>query len=141
MNTKQMIDANKVRLKELIDEVDTISVLIENKDSAKALDFLLTKRKEELYSRIDAGQNENANLQKVYEQEYEVLCAEANMKLEGLVGKLEKWVGKDPVGVTSKLQPLIDIFKGGITDQQTRNDVYTELLGHFNFLTNTYKNK
>lgn len=141
MTTKQRIETNKAKLKQLTNEVDTISILIKNKDEKKAIDFLLEKRKEEIEARISAGENENAYLEKQYEKEYELLSAEANMNLEKLVNRAQSWVGKDPVGITSKLLPLIEAFKGGISDQQTRNDVYTELLGHMNFLTNTYKNK
>jgi hypothetical protein len=143
MSLKKQIEQNNEKLKQYRDFVDAIDLLEKSKDDKKAIAFLLEIQKLEFTGRIERGEKQQAILEKQYLAEFEAVSAEANLRLDKLITEISKWIGKDPIGVTSKIQPLVEAYgreKGDYTQEQ-RNEVYTELSGHYKFLTETFKNK
>lgn len=143
MTLQQKIDSNEEKLSQYKSFVDTIDLLMKNKDDQKSIEFLLEIQRLEFSGRIERGEKEQSNLRKQREAEFEAQSAEANLKLEGLIREISKFIGKDPVSITGKIQPIVEAYEKEKSDytQWQRNAVYFELKGHFDFLTKTYKHK
>jgi len=141
MTLKQLIKFNDDRLKQYKDFVDTIDVLMKNKDDKKSIELLLEIQKLEFEGRIERGESEQVRLRKERVLEFERESMETNSKITEMIEKASKFIGKDPIGVTSKIGPLIDSYNVDNLTQEMRNDIYFELKGHYYFLTNSSKTK
>ena len=141
MNLKAQIKANEEKLKQYRDFIDTIDLLVENKDDKKAIEFLLKVQFLEFTGRIERGEKNLDALKKQRMLEFELESAEANLRMDKLIPEISKWIGKDPVGVTVKIEPLVKAYeseKDGIT-QERRNELYLALKSHYEFLTKKLK--
>lgn len=143
MTLKQQIAQNEEKLKQYREFIDTIDLLIETKDDKKSLEFLLKIQFLEFTGRIERGEKQQELLKKQRMVEFEAESAEANLRIDRMAVELSKWIGKDPLGVTCKIEPLVKAYEAerdGIS-QERRNELYLEMRGHWEFLTKTYKNK
>lgn len=143
MSLKQQIAQNEEKLKQYRDFVDAIDLLEQSKDDKKAIAFLLDIQRLEFSGRIERGEKNLEILKRQRMVEFETESAEANLRMDKLIPEISKWIGKDPVGVTCKIQPIVEAYgreKGDYTQEQ-RNEVYLELRGHWKFLNETYQNK
>ncbi|MEK6877979.1 MAG: hypothetical protein AABY22_00145 [Nanoarchaeota archaeon] len=117
-----------------------ISILIEKKDDKAMLAFLLDIQKMESEDRIKNVESRLNSLKKDYIIQFEKDSAECNMNMEDVIKVVDKWIGKEPLGITDQILPLIALVRP-FMDQERKNDIYSELKGHLNFLKNTYRNK
>lgn len=140
-NTKKQLEAYQMRITEYENIIDNIALIQANKDDKKAVELLLELQKIEFEGRMDRGKTELAMLKKKYVAEFENDSAEANQEIDNLINKITPFVGKEPIGVTMHVKPLLDAYaaeKENIT-QERRNDIYSELKGHYMFLTQKVK--
>lgn len=144
MTLKQQIESNDSRLKQYKDFLDAIDLLEQSKDDKKAIAFLLDVQKLEFSGRVERGEAEQERLKKQYMVVFEQESAEANSQIDKIIELLKKYVGKEPRGVTDKIQPLIMEYnllknsEAGLS-QEKRNEIYFELKGHYMFLTKKMK--
>lgn len=141
MSLKQQIAQNEEKLKQYRDFVDAIDLLEQSKDDKKAIAFLLELQKLEFSGRIERGEKNLEILKKQRMVEFEMESAEANLRMDKLIPEISKWIGKDPVGVTCNIEPLVKAYESerdGIS-QERRNELYFGLKGHYDFLTKKLK--
>ncbi len=143
MNLKAQIAQNEEKLSKYKKEVEDINDLLRIKNDPKSVEFLLNLRKMDKESAIAIGESKQEILKKQRMAEFELESAEANLRLDKLITEISKWIGKEPMGVTSKIGPLVEAYKAEMVgiSQERRNELYFELKGHLNFLTNVYQNK
>lgn len=84
-------------------------------------------------------QNIEARLTKLRAQwavEFEKESAEANTRMPALLASAKKYIGMNPVAISTKIEAIIRYYEdGGQTyDQETRNDHYYELIQHVRFM-------
>ncbi len=139
MTLKQTIAHGKEKLKTYRDFLDTIKVLMENKDDKKAIEFLLEIQRLDFEAKAEFSENKLALLEKQRMAEFELESSETNAKISKLILEVSKFIGKDPVGVTSKIGPLVDSYNTDNLTQEMRNDIYFELKGHYIALTEKIK--
>ena len=98
-----------------------------------------------LLSIIESRENElrkmEAHRLKVAIPEFEKLSAECNMNLPAVIKKAEKHIGKEPKAVTDEINLLLNQYsiENDNLNQEARNDIYSALIRHLNFLSQTYK--
>lgn len=139
MTLKQLIKFNDDKLKQYKDFVDTIDVLMKNKDDKKSIELLLEIQKLEFEGRIERGESEQVRLRKERTLEFERESMEANSKIAEMIEKVSKFIGKDPIGITKNIGPLVDSYNTDNLTQEMRNDIYFELKGHYTALTEKIK--
>lgn len=146
MKLKQQIKEGEKLLDIYIRRINQIDDgLVDDKDAPnfRAIGFLLNCEKERLLERAKEIEKRLVGLRRQWEQEMDVQAAEANMHMDKIIMDATSFIGHEPVGVTSLLQPLIvefiDMHDGKRVDQERKNEIYMALKGHVNFLTKKLK--
>ena len=80
-----------------------------------------------------------AQLKKQYAVEFEKESAEVNMNSEGLAAEAKKFIGKEPLVISDKIEGCIVRMMDSTQEQEDKNEAYYELKGHSNFFKNKLK--
>ena len=96
--------------------------------------------KSEFSERIDSIQKKLSALNKQYMIEFEKDSAVANKNINSIILKARQYIGKEPLGVSSKIAEAVKkIEADNFMDQESKNDIYFELSAHIDFLKNKVK--
>lgn len=147
MTTKESIQVGERLL-------DGYKKMMERMNDAQTIDEVLAClrdiEKEKLNERIVNIEAKLAPLRKQYLVEFEKQSAEANMRIDSVIKEGKKWDGKEPLTITNELMNEITSFElynmdangqkdDRVMPQEMRNEIYSKIVGHLNFLKNKVK--
>ena len=96
--------------------------------------------KSEFSERIDSIQKKLSALNKQYMIEFEKDSAVANKNINSIILKARQYIGKEPLGVSSKIDEAVKKIEADqFMDQEVKNDLYFDLAAHIDFFKNKVK--
>lgn len=139
-NLKQQIQQGEQMLTEYNGILEKIKTLKEVKDDKAMLEFLLDIQKLEIESRALNVSARLAKLKNEYAIQFEQDSMKCNIHIDKLIQQGMKFIEGIgyPLEVIKKIRTLIAKWDMDL-DQETKNNIYFELEGAVNFLTNDYK--
>ena len=94
----------------------------------------------ELFERTDSIQIKLSALNKQYMIEFEKDSAVANKNINSIILKARQYIGKEPLGVSSKIDEAVKKIEADqFMDQEVKNDLYFDLAAHIDFFKNKVK--
>ena len=101
--------------------------------------ILLQIEKVKLKEAVTLIEQRLVKLNKEFLVSFEKESQEANEKMPTAIMLGQKYVGNEPMAISSEIERLIAEVKAGEMDQERKNDVYFELFRHINFFKNNIK--
>lgn len=134
MNTNPEINFGINLIEQQKQNLQKIKSFLQTPYSPEAVKFLLELENDRIEQQINENEKRLKNLKLKTILQFEQDSAICNMNIDGLINDCEKFIGKEPLAITEKLEPLINDYHDDL-EQYQKNDIFAKL----NFLLKQIK--